>query len=319
MKDSLDVAVIGGGPAGLAAAIAVAREKGRVTLFDEWPAPGGRSRFESAGAGDELKPVIELAESLGVQIRTGHRVWSLFADGQLGVAAGDQAFTIRASRTLLATGSTDRSLPFPGGSLPGVFTGRALLILLHRCHILPGRRFAIVAGDADAKKLALAIALAGGTVVVTVPPSTPDISAHGDRGVTSFTAMGVTHEVDIVVVDIGLNADWTLAQMAECAAAYSPQFGCFIPVVDERMQTTVPGLYAAGSCLGPDPTFVSYMEGLYAGKCVAQSLGLIARDAVERVRELYLNASGERQQTRATLRAAFTQAEVVAMTRVPYE
>ncbi len=152
-----DVAVIGAGPAGLSAAVAAAAHGARVVLVDAGPLPGGqywRHREGDDGTGhhhwadfQRLRTALRDHRDR-LDHRPGHAVWHVertgagftthaLADG------GAREFT---SRTLVvATGAHDRQLPFPGWTLPGVFTAGAVQALLKGQGVTAGRR-AVVAG-----------------------------------------------------------------------------------------------------------------------------------------------------------------------------
>jgi pyruvate/2-oxoglutarate dehydrogenase complex dihydrolipoamide dehydrogenase (E3) component len=179
--------------------------------------------------------------------------------------------------------------------------------------VLPGRRFAIVAGEPHASDLSREIELAGGEVVLSVPATSDGIFASGSDGVTSFTGDGMSHFVDVVVVAAGRLADAGFALMAECAAGYSAVFGGFVPKVDERMQTTVPGIFATGDCAGPCSPEIALAEGEYTGVCVAASLDRVSDAEVAASRARYLSIAPERPLALAAVSGSFVQIDRVPM------
>ncbi|MCC6792613.1 MAG: FAD-dependent oxidoreductase [Thermomicrobiales bacterium] len=323
MSERVQVAIVGGGPAGLSAAIEAANAGARVTLFDENPSAGGQLRYRLGDiAGPDgvttLPPrlaaaMARQAADAGVEIRTGSRVWGIFAGNAIGVERDGVSSTVEAERILLATGSVDRSLPFPGGSLPGVFTARAVQILLNVHLVRPGRRFAIIADEPQASELTREILLAGGEVVVTLPAAAGDFSASGDDGVARFSGGGIERDVDVVVVAAGRQADAGLALMAECEAGYSEAFAGFVPKLDETLQTSISGLFAAGDCAGPCSADIALAEGAYAGVCLAASLDLVTPAQLDDARSRYLAATGERAALLASVPGGFVQVDRVPM------
>ena len=182
-----DIAVLGGGPAGMAAATEAACGGARVALLEESPAPGGqvyrapplgfvtkpdRDRQE----GDALRAVLAAS---GATIHTGCRVWGLgggplVPEGQantpfsLSALAADGApFTVQARALILCCGTHERIIPFPGWTLPGVIGLAAATILLKAQGVLPGRRV-VVAGAGPLLYAVAAKLLAGGASVAAV-------------------------------------------------------------------------------------------------------------------------------------------------------
>lgn len=160
-----DIAVLGAGPAGMAAAAEAARRGARVVLFDEAPQPGGQVyRAAPPGflvpedpdkrEGDSLRAALAAS---GAELRLGHRVWGLGggtlvpegsppAPFRLDALDAEGASAVVEARALvLCTGTQERVIPFPGWTLPGVVGLAAATILLKAQGVLPGRRV-VVAG-----------------------------------------------------------------------------------------------------------------------------------------------------------------------------
>jgi NADPH-dependent glutamate synthase beta subunit-like oxidoreductase/NAD-dependent dihydropyrimidine dehydrogenase PreA subunit len=121
------VAVIGSGPAGLAAAAELARTGYTVTVFEKEPEPGGLLRY---GIGDHRLPRkildydLEYIRRLGVQFKTSHSV-----DLQMDLTALKKDF----SAVLATVGAwTDRKLGVPGEALEGVEGCLSVLTRYHR-------------------------------------------------------------------------------------------------------------------------------------------------------------------------------------------
>jgi NADPH-dependent 2,4-dienoyl-CoA reductase/sulfur reductase-like enzyme len=140
------VVVVGAGPAGLAAAEAALRAGADVTVLDQSDAPGGQYHRTLHGA---RQPSFEklLARC---DWWPESSVWAVH-DGRVHVLRGPADGSGRARHTLepdalvLATGAHDRTLPFPGWQLPGVFTAGAAQALAKGERVAVGRRV-LVAG-----------------------------------------------------------------------------------------------------------------------------------------------------------------------------
>jgi NADPH-dependent 2,4-dienoyl-CoA reductase/sulfur reductase-like enzyme len=150
-----DVAVLGAGPAGLAAAVAAASAGSTVALVDAGRRVGGqywRHRDGDTGTGHhQWSTLLRLRTAVaaaGVDFKHGHAVWHVErTDDGLTVhaTAGTEAREVRCRTLVVATGAYDRQLPFPGWTLPGVFTAGGAQALLKGNGVAVGRRI-VVAG-----------------------------------------------------------------------------------------------------------------------------------------------------------------------------
>lgn len=141
IRDQYDVAVVGAGPAGMAAASLCARHGLETVIFDEQPTPGGqiyRAITETPLAdrrvlGDDYRGGEKLASELlssGAQYVPNATVWSLTPELEIGVSVGGGSKLLTARRVILATGALERPFPIPGWTLPGVMTAGAAQTLL---------------------------------------------------------------------------------------------------------------------------------------------------------------------------------------------
>ena len=156
IRDAYDVAVIGAGPAGLAAASLCARARMSTVLFDEQATPGGqiyrgitRSPHTDRSilgpdywAGEKI--VREFVAS-GAQYVPSATVWSLTAEREIGVSVGGGSRILGARHVVIATGALERPFPIPGWTLPGVMTAGAAQTLLKASGIVPQGR-TVIAG-----------------------------------------------------------------------------------------------------------------------------------------------------------------------------
>jgi NADPH-dependent 2,4-dienoyl-CoA reductase/sulfur reductase-like enzyme len=181
-----DVAVLGAGPAGMAAATEAARRGARTVLLEESPAPGGQVyRAAPPGfvmpddpdkrAGDALRAALAAS---GATVLAGHRVWGLgggplvpqgapAAPFRLDALTGSGSVALAARALVLCPGTTERMIPFPGWTLPGVIGLAAATILLKAQGVLPGRRV-VVAGAGPLLYAVAAKLLKAGAAVAAV-------------------------------------------------------------------------------------------------------------------------------------------------------
>jgi NADPH-dependent 2,4-dienoyl-CoA reductase/sulfur reductase-like enzyme len=148
VSETTDLAIIGAGPAGLAAAVR-ARSLGlAVTLIDEQPAPGGqiwRAIEARMAAGSGLRhgddaaglALVRAFRVSGATYLPGRQVWQVEPGFSVYASTGGKSEKLQARAILLATGAQERPVPFPGWTLPGVITVGAAQILLKTSGQIP--------------------------------------------------------------------------------------------------------------------------------------------------------------------------------------
>lgn len=185
-----DLAVVGSGPAGLAAAVTAAGLGLRVTLLDAGERPGGQYyRHPAPGLGAARPEALHHGWSdfasreaaLRAHVSAGrivylpqHHVWTVTPGGGSGwtlhaVAGPDEApATVRARAVLLATGAYERQLPFPGWTLPGVVGAGGAQAMLKGGLVLPGSRVVVAGSGPLLLAVAGSLAAAGARVPAVV-------------------------------------------------------------------------------------------------------------------------------------------------------
>jgi NADPH-dependent 2,4-dienoyl-CoA reductase/sulfur reductase-like enzyme len=138
-----DLIIVGAGPAGISAAIE-ARSRGlSVLVLDENTAPGGRiwQALEARGATDAddaaALRIVQAFRACGADARWRATVWAIEPDGAVTWSESGAALAAHGAFVLLATGTTERPLPIPGWTLPGVMTVGAAQIALKTGGLAP--------------------------------------------------------------------------------------------------------------------------------------------------------------------------------------
>jgi NADPH-dependent 2,4-dienoyl-CoA reductase/sulfur reductase-like enzyme len=183
MQPTYDVAVIGAGPAGLAAGAVTARAGLATVLLDENPGPGGQvyrsitstslrgPRVLDADYWRGLELVREL-DSSGAQLISGAVVWSVTRDLEIGISLAGSARMLSAHRIILATGALERPFPIPGWTLPGVMTAGAAQTLLKSSGLVPKGRI-VLAGSGPLLWLLAAQLIDAGSTLDAILDTTP--------------------------------------------------------------------------------------------------------------------------------------------------
>jgi sarcosine oxidase, subunit alpha len=155
--ETLDLCIVGAGPAGLAAARAAAEARPglKVVVLDDQDRPGGSLLAEPGGC-RRAAELAGAAEALGIQLWRSATAIGFFpedrldrpaADGPAGVLAvsrADGLVRVSARRFLYTTGAYDQNLPLADCDRPGVLAARAVGRLAFRWGVRPGRRVVIV-------------------------------------------------------------------------------------------------------------------------------------------------------------------------------
>ena len=183
-----DVLVVGGGPAGLMAALQAGRSGARVIIVDDQNEFGGRllnnrELIDGAPAMKWVSSIIsELSELKEVRIFPRTTVFGYYDHNFLGLF---QRFTnhlkkydqtnprericrVRAKEVILATGAIERPLVFPNNDRPGVMLASAVSTYLNRYGVVSGTQPLIFTNNDSAYQTALDLDAAGNSVVAVV-------------------------------------------------------------------------------------------------------------------------------------------------------
>lgn len=153
---SVELAIVGAGPAGLAAGYEAARAGVSVLVIDENHRPGGQlfkqihkffgSRRHLAGVrGYDIgaRLLDDLTEH-GVEVWLNSAVFGLFEGKVLVMDRRGEKALVQAENIILATGASENALSFPGWTLPGVMSAGAAQTLISIYRVLPGKRVLMV-------------------------------------------------------------------------------------------------------------------------------------------------------------------------------
>ncbi|WNV88461.1 NAD(P)/FAD-dependent oxidoreductase [Umezawaea sp. Da 62-37] len=303
------VVVVGGGPAGLAAADAAVRAGAEVVLVDSEPWLGGQYHRGTPQHADSR--VRHLASST---------VWA-FEGLRLHVRSGPAdsphrtPHVLDADAVVLATGAHDRVVPFPGWDLPGVYTAGAAQALAKGQGVAVGRRVVVSGTGPFLLPVAESLVRVGARVVEVLeanafgawaryPGALANVSKLGELAryatvlgrhripVRGRAAVIAAHGDDRVtgVTVARLRPDWSvvdgtrrrIAVDAVCVGhGFTPRlelavgFGCRLVggfvAVDGTGATSVPGVYAAGEVTGIGGADLAAAEGAVAGAAAARA------------------------------------------------
>jgi sarcosine oxidase subunit alpha len=155
-----DALIIGAGPSGLAAAAELGKLGVKTLIIDDKDRFGGKLVLQThkffgsvedcyAGTrGVDIASKLEdqLKEYPSVQAWKNAVCLAVFSDRKVGVLRGDKYYLIRPKAVISATGAREKSLAFPGNTLPGVYGAGAFQTLVNRDLVRPAKRLFIVGG-----------------------------------------------------------------------------------------------------------------------------------------------------------------------------
>jgi sarcosine oxidase subunit alpha len=306
-----DVAVIGGGPAGLSAALAAAEGGAHVLLVDEHPILGGAltyHRFDIEGqiAQQRLKELVSRVTAhpqIKVLCNAVCNGW--FTDNYLPVIQGNRMYKVRARQCIVASGVFEQHVVFRNNDLPGIVMSGAAMRLMKHYAVVPGQRAVVLAGNDDGYLTALELADNGVSVslVVDMRPkdSVPEALAQTlvRKGIplrvnaTVYEAVPSQdhkhlHAVDVREIvakgQVGVNGEMVACDLLCMSAGYMPayqllcQAGATLSYDDHAARFSIANLPSAlriaGSVNGVHDLELVMADGVAAaGECLA-ALGL---------------------------------------------
>ncbi|MBE3113013.1 MAG: FAD-dependent oxidoreductase [Actinobacteria bacterium] len=155
-----DIAIIGGGPAGLSAAIYAASLGAKVTLIDDGLELGGQlikqthkffgSEKQFAGVrGIEIakKMIQDIKEYDNITVIANATVTGYYEDEAITIVQGvngELLKKLKANRIIIATGASENMLPFVNNDLPGVYGAGAVQTLMNLYGVVPGNNILMV-------------------------------------------------------------------------------------------------------------------------------------------------------------------------------
>ena len=332
-----DVVVIGGGPAGLMAAIHAADTGARVILLDENPKLGGqlvKQTHKFFGKREQFAGVrgVEIARLLGEVVRKRNGITVFLETSAIGIfQEGDKKLVaaVRKNTELMefagkslvvATGAMEKMIPFENNDLPGIYGAGAIQTLMNTYGVKPGSSVLIVGAGNVGLILAYQLVQAGVEVkaIVEAMPKVGGYFVHAAKvrrlgipiltGHTILRAKGKgrveravvarldenwrpvpgtekVFNVDTIALAVGLRPSIELLHQAGCHIRYVRELSGHVAVRDDRMETTVQGIFVAGDSAGIEEATTAMLEGKIAGIAAALKAGVASPEWLGEVKK----------------------------------
>ena len=310
-----DVAVVGGGPAGMTAALEAAAKGAKVTIIDDQAELGGHLRYDHKSYSDipDYKDLSghDIARKMAEAIKESNRIkvipsstaFGLYEGNLLAVLSGSLMTKLRSKQIIVATGAQEVPAVFQNNDLPGVMLGSAALKLINLWGLKIGKR-AVVATTSDSgytlveELLRVGITVAavvdsrinhGGELQQRLKGAGVDIisgsvvgTAYGSKRLSGITVMSVSE--DGASEAMRLKCDLLcLSVNRQPSAELLYQGGCELEY-DQELGETIPlklksGIHAAGDITGIHSLRASLLQGRITGIEAAVSASNIGENA----------------------------------------
>lgn len=338
-----DVLIIGGGPAGMAAAVKSAASGAKVLLVERDYQLGGQlikqthrffgSKNEFAGTrGISIAREFEkeISTNSNIEVMLGATAQGYYEDEVLTLSHEGKFKKIKAGRIIIATGASEKMLPFINNDLPGVYGAGAVQTLMNLYGIIPGKKVLMVGAGNIGLIVSYQLLQAGVEVsaIVEAAPKIGGYLVHASKvrraGIPIFTGYSIkkavgrdsvekaviwkldenwnpvsgtekTLNVDTICLAVGLRPLTDLLIQAGCRMAYVPQLGGDVPVRNDNLQTTNERFYVAGDAAGVEEATAAILEGELAGLSASADLGFVEDNHQNNIKQVKEQLKGLRK------------------------
>jgi sarcosine oxidase subunit alpha len=281
-----DVAIIGGGWAGIHAALAIVERGDSIVLVDDQPTLGGQLLCRKSADAVPAEAIERLQSAAHVTILQDSSCFGMYEGNLLGILqrnphsdATERLVHLRAKRVVVATGGFETPILFPNNDLPGVMLSTGARRLLHLHGVVPGRRAVVLGSDAVAEEIASELRAAGVEISGVVEPREV-ISARGSGQVTGIQTSNGNFTCDLVVVcgpqvpnaglvaQAGGNLEWSNDHEAFLPGDLPPHVSVVGDAAGEMRPNAVPPLSTdkrAFVCLCSDVSCKDLCDGIAEG------------------------------------------------------
>ena len=233
-----------------------------------------------------------------------------------------QMVTLEAKKIIIATGASENAIRFKGWTTPGVMGAGAAQTMINVNHVRPGNKI-VMLGTGNVGLIVSYQLMQAGCDVMSLIEAAPKIGGYavhaakirragvpirlrhtiveatkGDDGCVNgcviaevddkFQPVPGTEELipcDTIALAAGLKPTMDLVKLAGCKLTFNGAFGGYIPLHNERMETSCQGVFVAGDTTGVEEANTALEEGKIAGISAAEDLGLISTEKADAERK----------------------------------
>ncbi len=252
-----------------------------------------------------------------------------------------EVVTLRSKKLIIATGASENVVRFKGWTTPGVMGAGAAQTMINVNHVKPGKRIVMVGSGNVGLIVSYQLMQAGCEVaaIIEAAPKIGGYAVHAAKirraGVPIYTQHTIVEaipgedgtvckvviarvdekfqpipgtekeiEADTVTIGAGLKPATDMVKLEKCQLTFNGPFGGFIPLHNDKMETSRKGVYVAGDATGVEEANTALEEGKIAGISAVEALGLIEPREAEKMRieiwkrleALRMGPFGERRQ-----------------------
>lgn len=258
-----------------------------------------------------------------------------------GLDSGEKEMvTMQAKKIIIATGASENAIRFKGWTTPGVMGAGAAQTMINVNHVKPGQKI-VMLGTGNVGLIVSYQLMQAGCDVVSLIEAAPKIGGYAVHAAkirragvpirlqhtiieakkgadgcvcgcviaqvdNHFQPIPGTEETiacDTIALAAGLKPTMDLVKLAGCKLTFNGPFGGYIPLHNERMETSCEGVFVAGDTTGVEEANTALEEGKIAGISAAEDLGLLTAGAAsdkraeiwDRLHSLRLGPFGERR------------------------
>ncbi|MFH5880980.1 NAD(P)/FAD-dependent oxidoreductase [Liberiplasma polymorphum] len=326
--------IIGAGPAGLSAAKSVLDAGGKVLIIDRSHILGGQlskqthmffgsEKEHASKRGIDILDILvdDIKHHKNLEILTETTVVGLYEDKVVSCVKHDTYFKIKAQTIIVASGASEKALPFENNDIPGVYAAGAVQTLMNVYGVKPGHKVIMVGSgniglivayqlmQAGVKvvKLVEAASTIGGYLVhaskirrlgVEILTNTSVKKAIGKESVEAVEIWKLDEswqgipgteeifEVDTICIAVGLAPLTELLQQVGAEVVYIRELGGNVPKINFKYETTVSDVYACGDVAGIEEASSAMIAGRITGFEAAIKRGYKVERIEERLSQL---------------------------------